>query len=72
MVAFIASVLDLKHFLWANLIQKMKIASFSGNFEIWSNSKTKNSVVILTRSIFERKYPFYDKSVSKLFVEAEV
>ena len=50
----------------------MKIASFSGNLEIWSNSKTKNSVVMFTRSIFERKYPFYDKSVSKLFVEAEV
>ena len=72
MVVFIASVLDLKHFLWANLIQKMKIASFSGNLEIWSNSKTKNSVVMFTRSIFERKYSFYDKSVSKLFVEAEV
>ena len=33
--------------------------------EIYSNSNMKNSVVMFTLSVFEWKYPFYGKFVSK-------
>ena len=41
-------------------------------FGTQSNSNMKNSMVMFNRSIFERKYPFYDKTVSKLFVKAAI
>ena len=57
---------------WANLVQNIKITCFNWNlvlkFGILTNSNIKNSIVLLTFSVFDRKYLFRATLVQKIKV----
>ena len=63
MAMFTFSVLDRKYSLWANLFQKIEIASLS-----WTNSNMHNSMVMFISSALDRKYPFWTSLVQKVKV----
>ena len=59
MVVFTFAILDQKYLFWANMVQKISIASLSWNLVATLNLNMENSVVMFTFSDFNQKYPFW-------------
>ena len=57
-------ILDRKHHLWPNLVQKIKIVSLSLNFAPRFVQNMQNSMVVFPFSVFYWKHPFFTVSVT--------